>query len=191
MDKIKSGNPNAHKYLMDKNPKTCSRAFFKVNRGCEAIENGFSECFNSVIVNVRHNPLLTMLEAIIVIVLERMNKIWEISRKWNPGVCPNIKKRLLTLITNNCKFWHVIPAGGNLFEVRSGSEGFTVDEGKRTCSYRMWQLSGIHCVHATKVIFLINMISESYVPSWFETNMCFMAYHNYVKPVLGMNFWPD
>ncbi|GKA88569.1 hypothetical protein Tco_0810333 [Tanacetum coccineum] len=26
--------------------------------------------------------------------------------------------------------------GGNLFEVRSGSEGFTVDEGKRTCSCR-------------------------------------------------------
>ncbi|GJZ24817.1 hypothetical protein Tco_0562276 [Tanacetum coccineum] len=26
---------------------------------------------------------------------------------------------------------HVIPVGGNLFEVRSGSEGFTVDKGKR------------------------------------------------------------
>ncbi|GJU05552.1 hypothetical protein Tco_1121982 [Tanacetum coccineum] len=85
MDKIKSVNPNAHKYLMDKNPKTWSRAFFEVDRGCEAIENGFSECFNSVIVNVRHKPLLTMLEAIRVIVLERMNKTREISKKWNPG----------------------------------------------------------------------------------------------------------
>ncbi|GKE12070.1 multidrug resistance-associated protein 5, partial [Tanacetum coccineum] len=47
-------------------------------------------------------------------------------------------------------FWHVIPAGGKLFEVRSGSEGFTLDEGKRTCSCRMWQLSGLPCVHATK-----------------------------------------
>nr|GEY31108.1 pentatricopeptide repeat-containing protein [Tanacetum cinerariifolium] len=35
-------------------------------------------------------------------------------------------------------------------EVRSGSEGFTVDEGKRTCSCKMWQLSGLPCVHATK-----------------------------------------
>nr|GEU66034.1 damaged DNA binding 2 [Tanacetum cinerariifolium] len=33
------------------------------------------------------------------------------------------------------RFWHGIPAGGYLFEVRSKSEGFTVDEGKRTCSY--------------------------------------------------------
>ncbi|GKC21019.1 multidrug resistance-associated protein 5, partial [Tanacetum coccineum] len=102
MDKIKSANPNAHKYLMDKNPKTWSRVFFEVDRGCEAIENGFSECFNSVIVNVRH------------------------------------------------KFWHVIPAGGNLYEVRSRSEGFAVDEGKRTFSC---SISGLPCVHATKSMY--------------------------------------
>ncbi|GJT72355.1 multidrug resistance-associated protein 5 [Tanacetum coccineum] len=96
-----------------------------------------------------------------------------------------------TLITNHCRFWHVIPAGGNLYEVRLGSKGFTVDEGKRTCSCRMWQLSGLPCVHATKLIFLINRVPESYVPTWFETDMYFMAYHKYVKPVPDMNFWPD
>ncbi|GJS37581.1 multidrug resistance-associated protein 5 [Tanacetum coccineum] len=89
------------------------------------------------------------------------------------------------------KFWHVIPAGGNLFEVRSGSEGFTGYEGKRTCSCRMWLLSGIPCVHATKVIFLINRVPESYVPAWFETDMYFVAYHNFMKPIPGMNFLPD
>nr|GEU99341.1 peroxidase 20 [Tanacetum cinerariifolium] len=56
-------------------------------------------------------------ESIRVFVLERMNKMREISKKWNH---------------------------------RIKSEGFTVDEGKRTCSYRMWQLSGLPCVHATK-----------------------------------------
>ncbi|GJU60634.1 multidrug resistance-associated protein 5 [Tanacetum coccineum] len=132
-----------------------TQIFFEVDKGCEAIENGFSECFNSVIVNVRHKPILTMLEAIGVIVLERMNKMREISRKWNPGVCPNIKKRL-EWVKEQQRFWHVIPAGENLFKVRSGSEGFTVDEGKRIYSCRMWQLSGLPCVHVTKVIFLIN-----------------------------------
>ncbi|GJW56057.1 hypothetical protein Tco_0102788 [Tanacetum coccineum] len=66
----------------------------KVDIGCEAIENRLSECFNSLIVNVRRKPLLTMLEDIRVIVLENMNKMREISRKWNPGVCPNIKKSM-------------------------------------------------------------------------------------------------
>nr|GEW64788.1 multidrug resistance-associated protein 5 [Tanacetum cinerariifolium] len=66
------------------------------------------------------------------------------------GVCLNIKKRLEWLKEQQ-RFWHVIRAGGNFFEVRSRSEGFIVDEGKRTCSCRLWQLSGIPCVHATKV----------------------------------------
>ncbi|GJX64302.1 multidrug resistance-associated protein 5 [Tanacetum coccineum] len=78
MDKIKSANPNTHKYLMDKNPKTWSRVFFEVDRGCEATDNGFRK-----------------------------------------------------LVENGTQgFWHVIPAGGNLYEVKSRSEGFTVDEGR-------------------------------------------------------------
>lgn len=93
MDKIKTANPNAHKYLMDKNPKTWSRAFFEVDRGFEAVENGFSECFKSVIMSVRHKPLITMVESIRVIILERMQKMREISRKWKPRVCRSIQKR--------------------------------------------------------------------------------------------------
>nr|GEW70576.1 hypothetical protein [Tanacetum cinerariifolium] len=151
-DKIKSTNPNAHKYLIDKNLKFWLRAFFEVDRGCEAIKNGFSECFNNVIVNVRHKPLLTMLEATRVIVLKRMNKMREISRKWNPRVCPNIKKRLEWLKEQQ-RFWHVIAGGGNLDKERLGSEGFTIDEGKRTCSCKMWHLSGLPYVHATKSMY--------------------------------------
>nr|GEY13441.1 hypothetical protein [Tanacetum cinerariifolium] len=125
MDMIKRAKPNAHKYFMDRNPKTWSRAFFEVDRGYEVIENGFSECFNSMIVNVRHKPLITMIEAIRVKVLERMHKMREISVRWNPRACLNIKKRFEWL--KDQQRW-------NLLEVRSMSEGFIVDEGKRTCS---------------------------------------------------------
>ncbi|GJT63858.1 multidrug resistance-associated protein 5, partial [Tanacetum coccineum] len=38
---------------------------------------------------------------------------------------------------------------------------------------------------------LINRVPDSYVPTWFETDMYFVAYHNFVKLVLGMKFWPD
>ncbi|GJS57670.1 hypothetical protein Tco_0652454 [Tanacetum coccineum] len=60
-----------------------------------------------------------------------------------------------------------------------------------TPGFWMWQLSGLPCVHATKVILLINKLLESYVPAWFETDMYFVTYHNYVKPVPSMNFWHD
>lgn len=72
MNEIRLANPNAHKYLTEKDPKTWSGAFFELDRGTNAVENGFSECFNSVLVKVRHKPIITMLEAIRTILMERM-----------------------------------------------------------------------------------------------------------------------
>nr|GEU53460.1 hypothetical protein [Tanacetum cinerariifolium] len=46
-------------------------------------------------------------------------------------------RRCTVEVNSQTKFWHVIPTSGNLFEVRSESKRFTVDEGKRTCSCRM------------------------------------------------------
>ncbi|GKB01841.1 retrovirus-related pol polyprotein from transposon TNT 1-94 [Tanacetum coccineum] len=51
--------------------------------GREAVENGFSECFK-----------LTMLEAMRVIVLERLNTMRKISVTWTNDICPSIKKRI-------------------------------------------------------------------------------------------------
>nr|GEU65466.1 hypothetical protein [Tanacetum cinerariifolium] len=55
-------------------------------------------------------------------------------------ICPNIQKRL-ELNKDKHRFWHVIRAGGNIFEVRNGSKAFRVDEQQRTCRCRMWQLT--------------------------------------------------
>ncbi|CAI9285045.1 unnamed protein product [Lactuca saligna] len=56
MKEIETLNPEAHQYLMEKDPKTWSRAFFQTGRCCDAVENGFSESFNAVIVDARKNP---------------------------------------------------------------------------------------------------------------------------------------
>ncbi|XP_071740689.1 uncharacterized protein [Rutidosis leptorrhynchoides] len=93
MEQVKSANPNAFKYLNERNPKSWSRAFFTVDRGCEAVENGFSECFNSVIVLCRHNPIITMLEAIRVIIMERMNVMRMLAEHWVDDIAPNIVKK--------------------------------------------------------------------------------------------------
>lgn len=54
MTEIRECSPAAYQFLMERNPKSWSRAFFKLNRACENVENGFSECFNSVILTVRN-----------------------------------------------------------------------------------------------------------------------------------------
>ena len=94
MLKIKKANPGAHEWLLKKDPKTWSRAFFRLGTNCEAVENGFSECFNAVLLAVRNKPLITMLESMRVIVMERLSTMRNIMEKWDGGICPNIQKRL-------------------------------------------------------------------------------------------------
>ncbi|GKB16383.1 hypothetical protein Tco_0850306 [Tanacetum coccineum] len=140
MEKIKTANPRAHEYLLAKGSKTWSRAFFTEGRCCKAVENGFSECFNSVLVSIRHQPIITMLESIRVIVMERINTMRILMEKWSTDVCPNIQK-ILEHSKDQQRFWHVIPCGDNQFEVRRGSDAFKVDEPNRTCSCRMYMLT--------------------------------------------------
>ncbi|XP_071699011.1 uncharacterized protein [Rutidosis leptorrhynchoides] len=162
MEKVKAANPNAFTYLIERNPKSWSRAFFEIERCCEAVENGFSKCFNAVIVQCRHKPIITMLESIRVIVMERMNVMRMVAEFW---------------------------IGGSEFEVRHKNEAFKVNEETRTCSCRMWQLSGIPCPHACSVIFALNKSPEDYIPAYFRKDMYMRAYTTYLKPVGEMTTW--
>ncbi|GJZ67196.1 pentatricopeptide repeat-containing protein [Tanacetum coccineum] len=131
-----------------------------------------------------------MLEAIRVIVLERMHIMRNLCDKWTADICPNIQKRL-EITKDQHRIWHVIPTGGNLFEVRNGSEAFGVDEDRRNCSCRLWQLSGLPCCHAITVIFKLNRMVEDYVPDCYSKQAFYDTYHQYLTPVGGMTFWPD
>ncbi|GKD40168.1 pentatricopeptide repeat-containing protein [Tanacetum coccineum] len=137
VEKIKKANPKAHEYLSKKDKKSWSRAFFREGINCEAVDNGFSECFNVVLVSLRHKPIITMLESMRVLVMERMHTMRLIMKKWRGEICPKIQA-ILEHTKDQQRFWHVIPAGNSKFEVRKGYDAFTVDEAANTCSCRMW-----------------------------------------------------
>ncbi|GJQ96160.1 pentatricopeptide repeat-containing protein [Tanacetum coccineum] len=102
-----------------------------------------------------------------------------------------VEFRCLSWAASKATFWHVIPTGGQLFDVRNGSKAFGVDEQRRTCTCRLWQLSGLPCPHAIVVIFKLNRRVEEYVPTCFRRQSFHASYHQYLTPVGGMTFWPD
>nr|KAJ0197285.1 hypothetical protein LSAT_V11C700374720 [Lactuca sativa] len=53
MKEIKTLNPDAHRYLMEKDPKTWSRAFFQTGRCCDAVENGDNNGGNHICPEIR------------------------------------------------------------------------------------------------------------------------------------------
>ena len=74
MKELEVLDPSAHQYLMDKDPKAGSRAYFQPGRCCDAVENGMSESFNVVIVDARKKPIITMLEELRMYMMERVFK---------------------------------------------------------------------------------------------------------------------
>lgn len=107
MKEIGKLNPEAVVHLMARDPKTWSLAFFRVHNSCESVENGFSESFNSVILDARKKPIISMLEDIRIYVMQRMVTMKLTGQGWNAySVCPNIRIRLNMLQTEQ-RFVHL------------------------------------------------------------------------------------
>ncbi|CAI9271471.1 unnamed protein product [Lactuca saligna] len=64
VDGIKKLYPNAYDHLIEREPKSWSKAFFVEGRICDAMENGVSKSFNNAIWDARRKPIITMLEEI-------------------------------------------------------------------------------------------------------------------------------
>ncbi|GKC84701.1 transposase, MuDR, plant, partial [Tanacetum coccineum] len=123
MKEIQSINREAYKYLMDRQPESWSRAYFTTYKACDAVENGISECLNTLIVDAGRKPIINMLEDIRIFCMERLQKTREKHEKWNASICPNIRKKL-EKYKDLHRHWNVILSGQSRFEVRNGYEGF-------------------------------------------------------------------
>ncbi|CAI9282041.1 unnamed protein product [Lactuca saligna] len=170
---------------MERDPKSWCRAFFEVDRACDAYENGISESFNSVIDLARKRILLTMLEEIRIYAMERMYRMLLEGQSWgNLKICPSIRLKI-------SKFWGVIPSGLQKYEVRIGNNGYAVDLNNNTCGCRSWQASGIPYVHAVAAISYLNRNEEDYVAPGFHTTMFLTCYNHTINPLNGSSMWPE
>ncbi|XP_076921987.1 uncharacterized protein LOC143583616 [Bidens hawaiensis] len=202
MDKIKSINTEAYSHLIERDPNTWSRACFEVDRACESVENGISESFNSVILSARRKPIITMLEEIRMFLMERNYNMSKKSQKWDGKIRPAIRKKIKDWSKNSSFVaivllilqlsWIVIPSGDsgdNAFEVRNVYEAYTVDLDNRECSCKLWQISGLPCLHSVSAIYYIYSDPEDYVSDWFRVEKFKETYTHYMKPFNGSKMW--
>nr|KAJ0219155.1 hypothetical protein LSAT_V11C300142680 [Lactuca sativa] len=191
MNEIKKLEPLAYDQLMERDPKTSSKAFFDTDRACDAYENGVSERFNLVIDDARNRPLITMLEEIRIYVMERLCIQKSKGSYWGDlNIYPSIRLKL-SKIKELHRFWRVVPSGYQEFELRLGYDSYGVDLGKKTCACRAWQLTGYPCVHVYVSISNLNKDPEDYVSPWFTTIMFCSAYMYTIKPFNGSDVWLD
>ncbi|XP_023762712.2 uncharacterized protein LOC111911153 [Lactuca sativa] len=176
MNSIKKIDPLAYEHLMERDPKSWCRAFFGVDRVCDAYENGILESLNSIIDLVRKRPLITMLEEIRIYAMEMMYKMLIEGQSWgNLKICPSIRLKISKLKKQK----------------RIGNDGYAVDLNNNTCGCRSWQVSGIPCVHAVAAISYLNRNAEDYVAPWFHTTMFLTCYNHTINPLNGSSMWPE
>ena len=83
----------------------------------------------------------------------------------------------------------VCPGGVNNFEVRNGYEAYCVDLVKYECTCRLWNISGIPCVHAQASILFTHQDPVNFISNWFSREKFKDTYAQNLMPANGCNLW--
>nr|KAJ0198726.1 hypothetical protein LSAT_V11C600327810 [Lactuca sativa] len=190
MERIRAISSAAYDHLMAREPTSWCRAYFSTGLACEAVENGIAECFNAIIVDARKKPLLTMLEEIRLYMMERAFNLKQEAENWVGEVCPSAVTKMEEF-GEDIKSWHAVPSGVNEYEVRNGFQNYGVNLKEKICACRLWELSGIPCVHAQVAILYTNQDPVNFISSWFSKNNYKATYDQNIHPVNGSILWEE
>ncbi|XP_019178873.1 PREDICTED: uncharacterized protein LOC109174035 [Ipomoea nil] len=165
------------------------KAFFKDEVKCDLVDNNLSEAFNKTLLKARSKNIIPMLEDIRVFVMKRIAKKKAIAERWrgNYGSC--VLKKLNENILDSAN-WEVVYNGAEGYEVKKGSFQFKVNLELKTCSCRLWQLSGMPCSHSICAIFHKGHQPDQYIHEWYSKERYLKTYHEVIQPINGEQFWP-
>ncbi|XP_057730911.1 uncharacterized protein LOC130946256 [Arachis stenosperma] len=191
MTEIQKVDQGAYNYLMEIPTKYWYRHRFVCRPRCDTLVNNMCEVFNSVLVEAREKPIVTMLEDIRVYIMKRCADNRDRIMPYNRDVLPRIRVKVekQAELSGN---WVSVYAGRDTYEVVSihgGKEKFVVDLRNQECSCRKFQLSGIPCAHAMTCIRKMCFNVDTYVSDYYKKAAYISCYQHVVFPVNGPNLW--
>ncbi|GKE50092.1 zinc finger, PMZ-type containing protein [Tanacetum coccineum] len=82
-----------------------------------------------------------------------------------------------------------IPSGFQEIEVRKGDQSFGVNLHLKKCMCKLWELSGIPCIHSVATYLFLNKVPDEGVDYWYSQERWFEAYQFSINPIYGSNMW--
>ncbi|XP_076957097.1 uncharacterized protein LOC143632464 [Bidens hawaiensis] len=147
-----------------------------------------AETFNGTIVQARSKHIIDMLEDIRVSVMSRLTTRHTQMLNKDVVVCPRAQIKL-----DKQKTWahkcRVYPSSPTVFQV-SDYDDVSVDLGNKTCTCRIWELSGILCKHVCAVAGFIGNNSEQFVHDSYLKEQYLRSYEFTVPPLPSKKYWP-
>ncbi|KAH6807214.1 hypothetical protein C2S51_028322 [Perilla frutescens var. frutescens] len=188
MDRMKDKDYSLWEYLTRIGVERWSRAHFQEHVKCHILSSSIVECFNGVIKKFRDNPIDILIDNIRIKVRSLMRKKKEKMKREGGVICPKILKKLNPLIVESTS-WHVASYGDVSFEVALRPQRFVVHLHNNTCTCRVWDLTGVPCVHACAAIKFMKGRPEEYVHEYFSRENFFRAYEYEIKSMTSPDFW--
>lgn len=195
MEKMRKLDAKAYAWLMDRHPSQWSRAYFTTDAHCDTLVNNICESFNKVILYAREQPLLSCLESIRHILMNRFYDNKEAANTWTGPLCPRIAGKV-ALNEKHAASFMGIRCNEFQFEIKGvfcqTLEKHEVDLENWHCSCRQWDLSGIPCRHAICAIWLKNGKGPiyDYVHPSYKVENYKKAYEGCIMPMAGPAEWP-
>ncbi|KAL4562655.1 hypothetical protein LXL04_026683 [Taraxacum kok-saghyz] len=137
----------------------------------------------------RTKPILTLLEELRIYLMERFCRMSTKHITWNQDVCPAIIRKLKEQCVN-MRLRSVIASEAQLFEVKLGFEAYQVDLEQGLCTCRLWEISGIPCIHVCAALHYTHQHPEPFICNWFSKDMFVQTYRGNIKPLNGSSMWP-
>ncbi|KAL3358819.1 hypothetical protein AABB24_015751 [Solanum stoloniferum] len=162
----------------------------RLSSKCDIVENNMSETFNSWIVGPIHKSIITMLEEIRHKIMNRHVDMRRFANTWITDVSPMARLILEENkdISKRCK---VLWNGDSGFEISEGDTRFIVNQVRRTCTCRSWQLRGIPFPHAVCAFYHLDQEPENEIESWYRHEVFLKAYQYSIQHIPNMKMWPE
>ncbi|XP_024156583.1 uncharacterized protein LOC112164579 [Rosa chinensis] len=192
MEEMKALDNEAYKWMTHKDrlPQHWCRAHFETWSKCDIMINNLCESLNSFIFDARAKPPVIMFEEMRVKLMKR-NQIRKDKMQAMVGnLCPKPRQVLEKNKMKAASDCISIGNGGDQVEVETfeGTKN-VVNLTARTCTCRMWDLSGVPCKHAVSAIYNNRADPEDFVADCYLKKTYLNIYSNLIKPVNGMEMW--
>jgi hypothetical protein len=97
MSELKEVDVSVYKWLEELPLKTWTKSKFIGNAKSDALLNNMCECFNNKIIEVRQNPIISLMEDIRLYLIRRFQYNREGILKIQFELCPKIRKKVFKL----------------------------------------------------------------------------------------------
>lgn len=177
MGKIEEKDPSALEWLDDNHPYVWSRSKFFEDCKVDYINNNLSECFNSWVCKSKNFQIVEMHDTIRQMIIEKFVLRAKIGSRMLGVIIPSIINDL-NARTKSIKDHEVLILGAGTAEVTVNKFRHAVNLEFKTCSCRVWQVTGKPCSHALAFIAKLSreVKMEEFVHEYFSVERFRKAY---------------